>query len=140
MGLGLAVDMYAMAEVPAPIEADELLGRNVDKIAAGHSHAACIDSKGQLFYWGSSLHLEPFEVYELLNTKITDVACGQDYTLALDEQGRVYSFGAGKTGVLGQASTKQCNQAVLVEALAEEKVVTLSAGWKHAACLVEAAE
>jgi len=41
-GLGLAVDMYAMQAVPEPIEADELLGRKVTKIAAGHSHAACV--------------------------------------------------------------------------------------------------
>ena len=69
-GYGLAVDMYAMAEVPSPIEADELLGRRVVKIAAGHSHAACITESGELFFWGSTLHLEPERVVSLLHTKV----------------------------------------------------------------------
>ena len=66
-----------------------------------------------------------------------DVGCGQDFTLALAEDGKLYSFGTGKTGVLGQASVKELNEAKLVEALADKKVTSISAGWKHAACLVE---
>lgn len=67
----MAVDMYAMAEVPAPIEADELLGgRPVTNIFAGHSHAACITDKGELFYWGSAMHLEPELVTSIMHTKV----------------------------------------------------------------------
>jgi alpha-tubulin suppressor-like RCC1 family protein len=137
-GLGLAVDMYAMQAIPEPIEADELLGRRVVKVAAGNSHAACITEGGELFFWGMALHLEPVRVNELMHTKVVDVVCGQDYTLALDEKGRLYSFGQGKTGVLGQGSIKTLNQPQVMEVFEDKRVVQVSAGWKHAACLVEA--
>ena len=137
-GLGLAVDMYAMEPVPSPIEADELVGRKVTYVAAGHSHAACITESGELFIWGMSVHLEPVRVNELLHTKIVDVVCGEDYTLTVDEQGRMYSMGKGKTGCLGQGGTvKQLNQATEMEALQDWRIKQVAAGWKHAACLAE---
>ncbi|GAX23990.1 hypothetical protein FisN_26Lh055 [Fistulifera solaris] len=142
LGFGLAVDMYAMQSVPEPIQADELLGRRVVKMAAGHSHAACVTESGELFYWGMSLYLEPVRMDSLLHTRIVDVACGQDYTLAVDEDGKLYSFGQGQTltskrGVLGLGSVGRADQAVWVEALDGKKVTQVSAGWSHAACLVE---
>lgn len=149
-GLGLAVDMYAMQAVPEPIDTDELVNRKVVKIAAGHSHAACISESGELFYWGMALHLEPVRVDSLLSAKLVDVVCGLDYTLAIDEHGHMYSFGIGKTGVLGQGSLRRANQATVMESFHSDKtddrplktrrkVVQASAGWKHAACLVEEA-
>ena len=136
-GLGLAVDMYAMQAIPEPIEADELVGRRVTKVAAGAGHAACITEGGELFYWGMSLHMEPYRVTELLHTKIVDVTCGLDYTLVIDEEGRMYSFGKGSTGVLGQGSVKNLNQPQVMEIFEGKKVLKASAGWKHAACLVQ---
>lgn len=136
-GFGMAVDMYSMEQVPTPIDGDELLNRTVTKIAAGQDHAACITSSGELFTWGSSLNLEPVRVTEVLHTKIVDVACGHDYTMALSEDNQVYLWGRGKTGVLGMGSaTKTLNQAQMLKTLADQQVVTISAGWTHAACLV----
>jgi alpha-tubulin suppressor-like RCC1 family protein len=138
-GFGMAVDMYAMEQVPSPIDSDELVNRTVTKIAAGHSHAACITEGGELFLWGMALHLEPVRVVEVLHTKIIDVVCGQDYTMALSEDNHLYLLGTkGKTGVLGMGpSTKKLNQMQLLKSLSDEKVVSMTAGWTHAACLVE---
>ena len=137
-GFGMAVDMYAMEQVPMPIDGDELINRTVTKIAAGHSHAACITEGGELFLWGMALHLEPVRVAEVLHTKIIDVVCGQDYTMALSEDNHLYLLGKGKTGVLGMGSSvKKLNQAQLLKSLADEKVINMTAGWTHAACLVE---
>ena len=138
-GLGLAVDMYAMQSVPEPIdsEADELLGRKVTHVAAGHSHAVCITDNGNFFFWGMSLHLEPVPVDSLSKIKVADVACGQDYTLAISKDGKLFSFGVGKTGVLGQGNIRRSNQPAGIKALDGKKIVQVSAGWKHAACLVE---
>ena len=84
---------------------------------------------------------EPKLESTLLHTKIVDVACGQNYTLALDEEGRVYSMGTGKTGVLGLASTKSSAFPVLVEGIPEEeRVVKMSCGRSHVACLTELKE
>lgn len=160
-GLGLAVDMYAMQAVPDSINTKELASRHIVKIATGHSHAACISESGELFEWGMAFHLEPVRVDALMHTKIVDVVCGHDYTLAIDEQGHMYSLGKGKTGVLGQGSVRQLKEPAIMEAFqtvdkkgkedggspassrpttsSKRKVVQASAGWKHAACLVEEA-
>lgn len=136
VGASLSVDVYAMSALPSPIEG-QLEGRVVKKIAAGHSHAAAVTDDGELFMWGSSVYLEPQLFPNLLHTEVVDVACGQDYTVALTKEGWLFSFGKGKTGVLGLASLKKANQPTLVEGLKEKKVVDMSAGWKHFACLVE---
>ena len=134
-GMGLAADMYAMESLPRPIEG-LLEGRNVTRIAAGHTHAAAVTSDGALFTWGMNYTHEPKLETTLLHTRIVDVACGQNYTLALDEEGRVYSFGKGKTGVLGLASTKVSAFPILVEGIPEdERVVSMSCGWAHVACI-----
>ena len=137
-GFGMAVDMYSMEQVPCQMDSDELINRVVTKIAAGHSHAACITSSGELFIWGMSLHLEPVRVAEVLHTKIVDVVCGRDYTMALSDDGHIYIWGFGRTGVLGLGkSTKTANQPQLLRSLADHHVVAMSAGWAHAACLVQ---
>lgn len=140
-GFGMAVDMYAMEDVPTPIEGDELLNRTVTKIAAGTNHSACVTSSGELFWWGVNLHLEPVRVSEVLHTKIVDVACGLDYTLALSEDGDVYSWGAGKTGVLGVGSdTKTLHQAQRIRKFNDKSpknFLSMSAGSSLAACLVD---
>jgi len=133
----MAVDMYAMSEVPSEVVSDELAMKKVVKVAAGHSLAACLTDKGELYYWGMSLYLEPEYVNALVHTQIVDVSCGDDYWMALGVDGRLYSFGSGKTGVLGEEGVKQQNQAALLEALADKKVVSVSAGWKHVAAIVE---
>jgi len=136
-GMGLGADMYAMESLPREIEGN-LQGRNVTRIAAGHSHAAAVTSDGALFTWGMNDTHEPKLQTTLLHTKIVDVACGQNYTLALDEEGRLYSMGKGKTGVLGLASTKVSNQPILIEGIPEgEKVASMSCGWAHVACTTE---
>lgn len=137
-GLGLSVDMYAVQTVPEPIDTDELSNRKVTKIAAGHSHAAAITESGEFFHWGMSNHLEPVRVNELVHTKIVDVCCGEDYTLALDCDGRLYSFGQGKSGTLGQGSVRHLTEATFMEIFQDRRVAQFSAGWKHAACLLEA--
>jgi alpha-tubulin suppressor-like RCC1 family protein len=137
-GFGMAVDMYSMEQIPTPIDADELINRTVTKVAAGANHAACITSSGELFWWGMSLNLEPVRVAEVLHTKIIDIACGQDYTMALSEDNHIYIWGAGKTGVLGVGSTtKNLNQAQMIKSLAEKEIVSMSAGWTHASCVVK---
>jgi alpha-tubulin suppressor-like RCC1 family protein len=137
-GFGMAVDMYSMEQIPTPIDGDELINRTVKKIAAGHSHAACISDSGEMFWWGMSLNLEPVRVAEVLHTKIVDVVCGQDYTMALSEDHHIYIWGAGKTGVLGVGSTtKTLHQAQMIKSLAEYEIESMSAGWTHAACLVK---
>jgi len=135
-GGGLMVDMYAMENLPRPIEG-QLEGRRVTDMDAGYQHTACVTESGELFMWGMGLSLEPVLVNEMLNEKCVAVACGQNYTLVLTEDGKLYSFGNGKTGVLGHANTKTTNTPQLVEGLLDKRVVQMAAGFQHCAVLVE---
>lgn len=135
-GGGLMVDMYAMENLPRPIEG-QLEGRRVTDVDAGYQHTACVTESGELFVWGMGLSLEPVLVNEMLNEKCVAVACGQNYTLVLTEDGKLYSFGNGKTGVLGHANTKTINSPQLVEGLLGKRVVQMAAGFQHCAVLVE---
>mmetsp|Transcript_302 Transcript_302/g.501 ORF Transcript_302/g.501 Transcript_302/m.501 type:complete len:456 (-) Transcript_302:36-1403(-) len=135
-GSGLSVEMYAMEAMPVPIEG-MLEGRKVVKIAAGYSHAVALTENGELFIWGMGTIHQPELVTALGDTKVKDFVCGQDYTIIVDEQGQLRSFGRGKTGVLGLASEKFAAEPTLVEGMIGKKVVKLSAGWKHVACLAE---
>lgn len=134
-GQGMSVDMYAMEPMPAVVEG-LLEGQKVVKIAAGHTHAAAITEKGELFVWGMSQDHMPRWIPT--SKKVIDVSCGHDYTLILQDDGCLYSFGkGGSTGVLGLASTKKAPEPILVEELMNKKIIQISAGWKHAACLTK---
>jgi alpha-tubulin suppressor-like RCC1 family protein len=77
-------------------------------------------------------------VAEVLHTKIIDVVCGNDYTMALSDDHQIYVWGKGRTGVLGVGpNTKTLHQAQMINSLAADSAVSMSAGWAHAACLVE---
>jgi alpha-tubulin suppressor-like RCC1 family protein len=136
-GTGLSVEMYAMEPMPVAVEG-LLEGRKVVKIDAGHSHAAALTDKGELFVWGMAQSFLPEQVISQDLVKIVDFSCGKDYTIAIGEDGNAYSFGkGGKTGVLGLASEKSVMHPTLLEALIGKKVKKVFAGWNHAACLLE---
>lgn len=136
-GSGLSVEMYAMEPMPVPIEG-LLEGRKVVKMSAGHSHAAALTDKGELFIWGMGIHHQPELITELAHKKIVDVKCGKAYTIALDDDGKIYTFGRKtKTGVLGLEKQNQAVTPTLVDGLSDKKVVCLNAGWNHVACLTE---
>lgn len=134
-GTGLSVDMYAMEPMPSPVEG-LLEGRKVVKVSAGSNHAAAITDHGELFVWGMGQYFQPEYISELGQTKVIDVSCGHNYTLAMGDDGKLYSFGKGKTGVLGLASDKTAMVPTVVEGLLGKKILSVSAGWSHVACLV----
>mmetsp|Transcript_4965 Transcript_4965/g.5760 ORF Transcript_4965/g.5760 Transcript_4965/m.5760 type:complete len:386 (-) Transcript_4965:45-1202(-) len=123
-GYGMAVDMYAMSEVPSEIVSDNLNSKTVKKIAAGHSLAACITNQGELYFWGMSLHLEPEYVAALAHAKIVDIAIGDDFWLALDDDGILYTY-------------DKNSKVQKLDALEKKKIFGISSGWKHFAAIVE---
>ena len=67
------------------------------------------------------------------------VSCGDAFTLILTEKKQVYSFGKGTHGRLGigerAGDQENACEPALVETLKNEKVVQISAGCRHAACV-----
>ena len=79
---------------------------------------------------------EPKLESTLLHTKIVDVACGQNYTLALDEEAECTAWAR-----VRRASSvwhQQCPAPSHIPE--EERVVKMSYGWSHVACLTELKE
>ena len=90
------MNVYSMEALPMLIE--ELDGKVVRTVAAGHSHSAVVTVKGELFMWGMKAYLEP----NLFKCAPADgeapeplamVACGGSHTAAVAESGRLYTFG-----------------------------------------------
>lgn len=133
-GSGLSVEMYAMEPMPVPIEG-LLEGRKVAKMSAGHTHAAALTDKGELFVWGLGINHQPELITDLVHTNIVDVKCGNGYTVALDDEGKIYTFGTGKTGVLGLDKQTKAVTPTLVDGMMDKKVSFVDAGWNHVACL-----
>ncbi|XP_076759449.1 RCC1 domain-containing protein 1 [Xylocopa sonorina] len=69
--------------------------------------------------------------------QFTDIACGFDHTVLLAENGDIYSMGMGTRGQLGHNDLEDCDNPVLVEALAGIKVVQISAAGWHTAVVTD---
>ena len=66
------------------------------------------------------------------------VACGSGFTVCLGkETGGVYTFGGGGSSCLGHGNKTFTPQPVRVEALAEESVLRVACGHRHAFALAK---
>jgi regulator of chromosome condensation len=92
--------------------------KNIKTLAAGGNHIQALDSKGNVFAWGSGQQnqlgrriiertrtngLVPSQ-FGLPKGKITYVACGSFNSFAIDKDGKVYSWGLNNYGQTGVAS------------------------------------
>lgn len=71
------------------------------------------------------------------SNKALKVACGDSYSLVLSERG-LYSFGKSSHSRLGHeniSTTQSLFQPKLIESLRDQKILQISAGCRHAACL-----
>eukprot|EP00271_Cylindrocystis_brebissonii_P003272 TRINITY_DN1406_c0_g1_i2.p1 TRINITY_DN1406_c0_g1~~TRINITY_DN1406_c0_g1_i2.p1 ORF type:complete len:367 (-),score=39.34 TRINITY_DN1406_c0_g1_i2:321-1421(-) len=144
------------SQVPVPV--DGLPPAVV--VAAGHYHSACISrDDGALYMWGSNQHgqlggglsalgsrsSQPYCVAALKGMRVRDVALGAQHTIALTEDGRVFAWGSSRNGRLGHGKASLFERWSLrapmemyprqVEALRDQKVVAIAAGYQHSACV-----
>jgi alpha-tubulin suppressor-like RCC1 family protein len=87
-----------------------------------------------------------------LNNRATQVSCGDSFTLVLNEKHQLFSFGKSSHGRLGIGNPNLKDQDITgngngniagdcinepekVEAVKNEKVVQISAGCRHSACI-----
>jgi len=60
------------------------------------------------------------------------IKCGDCYTLVLESNGHLYSFGKGTHGRLGLGNDLNTYEPTLIQELVPEKIVSISAGCRHA--------
>lgn len=138
MGGGLSMDVYAMENFPRLIE--DLANETIMYIAAGAHHAVAVNDKGELFFWGMRLWLEPHKMTILKDQRIVSAACGNNFTLALSDAGQVFSWCKGytvrKSGVLGLGHTKRTVQPELIQEMEGTRYIQkVAAGNKFALAL-----
>jgi alpha-tubulin suppressor-like RCC1 family protein len=154
LGGGLAMDVYALEDLPRPIDLPDGSLLEAVAVSAGHSHAAIVTPDGRLLQWGAKNSLEPAEhVFSAPGAdddggdgggdggdaaavpKPAAVYCGGAYTLALDTEGLVYSFGQGGSKCLGHGDKKRRPHPLPVDALDGFRVSKVACGYRHVAAL-----
>ena len=143
LGGGLAMDVYALEDMPRPIDLPDGSLLEATKIAAGHSHAAIITPDGRLLQWGAKNALEPAEhVFQTDDDDDNDtrvapasVYCGGAYTIAIATDGRLFSFGQGSSKCLGHGDKKRRPHPTHIDALQGFALDTISCGYRHVAML-----
>lgn len=70
-------------------------------------------------------------------TDIVDVKAGGMHSLCLNSQGEIWSFGCNDEGALGRDTSEEGSEAIPGKIALPAKVVKISAGDSHSACLLE---
>ncbi|KAJ0088861.1 hypothetical protein Patl1_33085 [Pistacia atlantica] len=122
-------------------------------IATSGTHTAAITEsvlteEGQLWNWGASSNYElgrgdkvggwrPKPIPSLEDVRIIQIASGGYHFLALTDEGKVLSWGYGGHGQLGHSSTENRKVPVVIEALADERVVYIACEGSSSAALTD---
>ena len=125
-----------------PTRVDKLTKKRVVHIAAGGSHVAAITSEGEMFTWGCGVRgqlghgnyktqQQPCRVDALVGHHVTHAAAGYQHTIALTSDGKVFTWGMGEYGQLGHDSSRQELEPSLIQFLQGERIVQVTAGWRH---------
>ncbi|CAN0259353.1 unnamed protein product, partial [Ectocarpus fasciculatus] len=134
---------------PTEITTLSVVGAKVAKVSAGGSHTAFLTTDGEVWTCGrgeyglcgnggteDQLTPAPLEAFE--EHIIVDVQAGHAFALALTSEGEVLGWGRNDQGQLGLGGglTMDVYAAEVlprtIDALVDEKVVSIGAGYNHA--------
>ncbi|CAM9729691.1 unnamed protein product [Ascophyllum nodosum] len=154
LGLGNVEGLNYIVPVPTEITAMSSVGAKVAKACAGGSHTVFLTTDGEVWTCGrgeyglcgnggtdDQLTPSPLETFE--DHIIVDVQAGHAFALALTSEGEVFSWGRNDHGQLGLGGglTMDVYAAEIlprsIDALANEKVVSISAGYNHATAVTD---
>ncbi|KAA8526176.1 hypothetical protein F0562_008085 [Nyssa sinensis] len=134
---GLSIPCKVKA-LPVPVAA----------VSCGGFFTMALTQEGQLWNWGASSNYElgrgnkvggwkPQPVPSLKNVRIIQIASGGYHSLALTEAGKVLSWGHGGHGQLGHSSIQNQKTPLIIEALADEKVIYIACGGSSSAAITD---
>eukprot|EP00752_Nemacystus_decipiens_P006950 g6237.t1 len=154
LGLGDLEDQKFLVPSPTEITAFSDVGAKIAKVSPGGSHTAFLTTDGEVWTCGrgeyglcgnggteDQLLPAPLEAFE--EHIIVDVQAGHAFCLALTSEGEVLGWGRNDQGQLGLGGglTMDVYAAEVlprtIDALLGEKVVSLGAGYNHAAAVTE---
>ena len=139
------------AYIPEVINAaaEELSGKNITQISAGHSHSCALDDAGKAYCWGKNSNgqlgdgtntnsLRPVAVASA--QIFTRISAGQDHTCAVTNTGAAYCWGLNGNGQLGNNSTTASSSPVEVWSLSGISINQISASADHTCALDNASK
>ena len=137
-------DGVAQLNTPTRLPSTSLGSERAVSVSAGSSYSLALTANGAIWSWGSGGdgRLGHGEGVTLLNTptrlpatldgeRAVSVSAGGLHSLTLTADGSVWSWGNGNYGRLGHGDEQRQWQPKKVEALAGQRVVTVSAGQYH---------
>ncbi|CAO2831173.1 unnamed protein product [Amaranthus hypochondriacus] len=107
-----------------------------------------LTEEGKLWTWGANSNYElgtgdkvggwkPRLISSLEDVRLVQIACGGYHSLALTEDGKVLSWGHGGHGQLGHSSNQNQKVPTVIEALADERVISIACGGSSSAAVTE---
>ncbi|XP_020590968.1 E3 ubiquitin-protein ligase HERC2-like, partial [Phalaenopsis equestris] len=123
-----------------------IIDYNFRQLACGHNITVALSTCGHVFTMGSSMHGElgnpqfdgkvPCLVQDRLVGELAEeIACGSHHVVVLTARSEVYTWGRGANGRLGHGDTDDRRTPVLVEALKDRHVKSISCGSNLTACI-----
>lgn len=86
----LSPDMYAFESYPRVLES--LAEHDIVKAFGGRNHSIAITKKGEVFFFGYALWIEPHKMGSLEDKVIVDGACGDQFSAVLSDAGELFTW------------------------------------------------
>ncbi|XVF31739.1 hypothetical protein REPUB_Repub17cG0018200 [Reevesia pubescens] len=124
------------------------LPTSIAAVSCGGFFTMALTEEGQLWNWGANSNYElgrgdkvggwkPKPIPSLESSRIIQIASGGYHSLALTDEGKVLSWGHGGHGQLGHSSIQNQKIPVVIEALADKRVVYIACGGSSSAAITE---
>ena len=125
-----------------PKKIETFAGQRVVAVSAGSLHSLALTANGAVWSWGSGSfgklghgdqqdQLEPKKIEAFTGQRIVAVSAGDFHSLALAADGALWSWGLGVFGRLGHGDGQDQLLPKKVEAIADQRIVAVSAGAYH---------
>ena len=110
----------------------------IQMVCAGDCHSAALDSKGEVYTWGSGSYYKlghgditdrsgPRVVKQLVGKRLVDLSCGYYHTAVLTHNGVLFTWGGGIYGKLGHPSQDNVGYPASVKALSGKRMCSVVA-------------
>ena len=124
-GEGVA-QLNTPTRLPSPLG-----GERAVSVSAGLYNSLALTADSTVWTWGFGDGSGPWRVGGLAGQRVVAVSAGIVHSLALTADGAVRSWGSGSDGTLGHGDMQQQLLPKKVEALADQRVIAVSAAERH---------